>query len=97
VGREKVKGSRHLDNPLTITIGHDQLIVRRRYETLSIINDFLIALWFFVGSILFLYPDLVVDGTWLFILGSLQLMIRPSIRLAAQIHLKRIPASTWES
>lgn len=92
-----MKMSSHFDNPLTLKIGHEQLVIRRRYETLSIINDFLVALWFFIGSVLFLYSDLVVDGTYLFILGSFQLLIRPAIRLAAHIHLQRIPASSWES
>lgn len=86
-----------IDNPITITIGHEQLVIRRRYEVLSITNDFLISIWFFVGSILFLYPSLVTNGTWLFILGSFQLMIRPTIRLAGYFHLRRIPASHWES
>ncbi|MBN2283638.1 MAG: hypothetical protein JXO48_07085 [Deltaproteobacteria bacterium] len=32
-----------LDDPLTVTIGHEQLILRRRYEMASILNDFVIA------------------------------------------------------
>jgi len=92
-----VRPFHHLDNPITLTIGHEQLIIRRRYETLSIFNDFLVALWFLIGSVFFLYPQLEFDGTWLFILGSLQLLIRPTIRLIAHIHLKRIPPSSWES
>ncbi|MBA6421620.1 hypothetical protein [Pseudomonas sp. 5Ae-yellow] len=28
------------DNPLTLHLGHEELIIRRRYELLSIINDF---------------------------------------------------------
>ncbi|MEJ2760077.1 MAG: YrhK family protein [Gammaproteobacteria bacterium] len=89
--------NRQIDNPITITIGHEQLVIRRRYEVLSIANDFLIAIWFFVGSIFFLYPSMVRDGTLLFILGSFQFLIRPTIRLAGYIHLQRIPASHWES
>ena len=54
------------------------------------------ALWFLIGSVLFLYPKLAGAGTWLFILGSFQLLIRPTIRLASHIHLQRIPASRWE-
>ena len=30
----------NLDNPLTLKLGHEELIIRRRYEVLSIINDF---------------------------------------------------------
>jgi len=32
-----------LDKPLTIVLGHDEILIRRRYETASIANDFLIA------------------------------------------------------
>lgn len=86
-----------LDAPLTIKMGHEEILIRRRYETLSIVNDFMIAMWFLVGSVMFLYTSLVDDGTWLFILGSAQLAIRPALRLAAHIHLQRVPASGWDS
>ncbi|HKK05480.1 MAG: YrhK family protein [Gammaproteobacteria bacterium] len=85
-----------LDKPLTVVLGHDEIVIRRRYETASIANDFLIALWFLVGSVMFLYPSWEQDGVWLFILGSVQFLIRPTIRLASHIHLKRIPSSQWE-
>lgn len=83
-------------NDVMLTVGHEQLVIQRRYETASILNDFLVAIWFLVGSVMFLYPDLVDTGTWLFIVGSAQLMIRPVIRLAHHIHLRRLPASSWE-
>lgn len=86
-----------LDAPLTIKIGHEELLIRRRYETLSIVNDFMIAIWFLIGSVFFLHADLVTSGTWLFILGSAQLAVRPVLRLAAHIHLQRIPSSGWDS
>jgi hypothetical protein len=86
-----------LDNPITIRLGHDELVIRRRYEFASIANDFLIGVWFLVGSLMFLDPDMVELGTWLFVLGSFQLLIRPTIRLASHIHLQRLPASRWES
>lgn len=87
----------HVDNPLTFTFGHEQLVIRRRYEVLSIANDFLIAIWFFVGSVMFLYPAMETTGVWLFIVGSFQFLIRPTIRLASYIHLQHVPASHWES
>ena len=85
-----------IDRPLTITIGQEQLVVRRRYEVLSILNDFFIAIWFLVGSVFFLFPDLETIGVWLFIVGSFQFLIRPSLRLAAHIHLKGLPESSWQ-
>ena len=85
-----------LDRPLTLTMGREKLVVRRRYEVLSILNDFFIAIWFLVGSVFFLYPDLEYAGVWLFIIGSFQFLVRPSLRLAAHIHLKSVPESDWQ-
>ena len=84
------------DNPLTLRFGREELIIRRRYEMLSIINDFFIAVWFLGGSILFLYPALEKAAIWLFIIGSFQFLVRPTIRLVSHMHVKRIPASNWE-
>lgn len=85
------------DNPLTIRLGNEELIIRRRYEVASIVNDFLIAIWFLVGSILFLFPEYEKTAAWLFVIGSFQFLIRPTIRLISHIHIKRVPASHWES
>lgn len=87
----------NIDQPLTIRIGHEELVIRRRYELLSIINDFLIAIWFLLGSILFLFPEYETVAIWLFIIGSFQFLIRPTIRLASHIHLQRVPPSHWEN
>lgn len=38
---------------IEIRIGHDELVLRKRYEILSIVNDILVAVWFVIGSILF--------------------------------------------
>ncbi len=85
--------------PLTIHIGHAELITRRRYEVLSIINDIFVALWFIVGSILFFSDATTIAGTWCFLAGSVELLIRPIIRLSRRIHLVRIagPAGSYES
>lgn len=75
---------------LQLRIGHDELVVRRTYELLSIGNDILIAVWFILGSILFFGESTATAGTWLFLLGSIQLLIRPMIRLTRLIHIRRI-------
>lgn len=85
-----------IDNPLTLTIGNEQVIIRRRYEVLSIANDFLIAIWFLIGSILFLWPSQATTATWFFIIGSAQFLVRPALRLASHIHLQRLPESHWQ-
>lgn len=76
--------------PWVLRLGRDELVVRQRYETLSIVNDFLIALWFIVGSILFFQPSTATAGTWMFLLGSIELVVRPVIRLTRQVHLRRL-------
>jgi len=80
------------DMPLTIRLGHEELVISQRYEVASIVNDFLIAVWFLVGSVMFLSDKWTTPGTWLFILGSFQLLIRPAIRLAHRVHVKRLPS-----
>lgn len=78
---------------LELRIGRDELVIRRRYEVASIANDFFIAVLFFTGSILFLFPSAKQSGVWLFILGSFQFLLRPAIRLTRYIHLQRAPSS----
>ncbi|SHK73296.1 YrhK-like protein [Marinobacter antarcticus] len=86
-----------IDSPLTLKLGREELFVRRRYETISIINDFFIAIWFLSGSILFLYPEDEKTAIWMFIIGSFQFLVRPTIRLISHIHVKRIATSNWEN
>ncbi len=86
----------HIDSPLTLTVGHEQLVIRRRYEVVSILNDFFIAIWFLLGSVFFLYPSLEKVAIWLFIIGSVQFLIRPTIRLLAHLHIQRVPESHWQ-
>lgn len=76
--------------PLVVTIGNKELMLRRRYEVLSISNDILVAVWFVVGSILFFSPETTEAGTWFFLLGSIELLIRPAIRLSRNVHMGRV-------
>ena len=75
--------------PLVLHIGRDELVIRHRYETLSIVNDILIGVWFLVGSFLFFSETLSYAGTWLFVIGSVEMLIRPLIRFARRVHLGR--------
>jgi len=89
-------GTRPTDPAVTLTLGHEQLVIQQRYQTVSILNDFLIAGWFLIGSVLFLYPAWERWGVWLFVIGSAQFMVRPMIRLAHRIHLRQIPSGNWD-
>lgn len=79
---------------LDIPLGGQELILHNRYETLSIINDAMIAVWFIIGSILFFDEDTATAGTWLFLGGSVELLIRPVIRLTRNIHISTVSKST---
>ncbi len=85
------------DSDIELRIGHEEIVLRRRYEVASIANDLLIAVWFVIGSILFFSPDTARTGTWLFLIGSVQLMIRPAIRLSRRIHVQRVSGAPPET
>ncbi|MDJ0320584.1 YrhK family protein [Pseudarthrobacter sp. PS3-L1] len=75
---------------LDLNLGGKELVLHNRYETLSILNDVMIALWFIAGSILFFNESSTITGTWLFLAGSVELLIRPVIRLTRNIHLTTV-------
>ncbi len=79
-------------HPLTWTFGPEQLVIRKRYEVISMLNDLMTGLWFVIGSCFFFYASLQTPAIWLFLIGSVQLLIRPIILIAKDVHLRRIPA-----
>lgn len=78
---------------MTLHIGHEELAIRRRYEVASILNDILVAVWFIVGSVMFFSERWTVTGTWCFLIGSIELLIRPVIRLSRHLHIQRVRSS----
>ncbi|MHA7282514.1 YrhK family protein [Arthrobacter sp. TMS2-4] len=83
-----------MGNDLDLDFGNTELVLHNRYETLSIVNDVLIALWFIAGSILFFNESTTTAGTWLFLAGSIELLIRPVIRLSRNIHITSVSRRT---
>lgn len=78
------------DRNLELDLGREHIVIRRRYEAVGAVNDLLIAIWFLIGSFFFLSNSLVERGTWLFIAGSAQLLIKPALKLASLIHVKHV-------
>ncbi|WP_181275676.1 YrhK family protein [Brevibacterium oceani] len=72
-----------------LRIGPEELVIRQRYQVLSIANDVLIGVWFLIGSFMFFSEALMTTGTWLFVIGSVEMLIRPVIRLIRHLHLQR--------
>lgn len=75
---------------LELDLGREHIVVQRRYEAIGAINDLLIAVWFLIGSFLFLSNSLAERGTWLFIVGSAQLLIKPLLKLTSLIHVSHV-------
>ncbi|MGY9049302.1 hypothetical protein P775_16175 [Puniceibacterium antarcticum] len=60
------------------------------YEIAHTAVDFLAAVSFLIGSVLFLFPDYETPAVWLFILGSVFFMAKPTLRLLREIQLYRM-------
>ncbi len=82
-------GTDDSDTSLTLQMGHEELVIRKRYEIISIINDLLTGTWFLAGSLFFFSESFRHVGIWLFVIGSAEMLIRPVIRLARRVHLQR--------
>ncbi|WP_433802169.1 YrhK family protein [Actinomycetospora sp. CA-084318] len=75
---------------ITLTLGDQEIVLRQRYELLSIVNEIGIALFFTVGSVAFYWHELFNLGVTLFVIGSVQLGIRPAIRFARRVQLRKL-------
>lgn len=62
-----------------------------RYEKLYNLIDFLAAIGFLLGSILFFYPSQETAAIWLFVVGSILFAARPTVRVLREFHLARLP------
>ena len=71
------------------TPSHEELV--RRYELFRTVVEFLAAVTFIIGSVFFFYDSLLFAGTWLFLVGSVLFAVRPTIRLALELHLASLP------
>ena len=85
-----VMNAQSTNQTITLEVGHHELIIRDRYEIASISNDILIGVIFLVGSFLFFSEATMTFATWLFVMGSALMLVRPVIRLSRRTHLKRI-------
>lgn len=85
-----MKNQNQVRDDIEFTVGKDHIVIQRRYEALEAFNDFLVAVWFLVGSFFFLTSSLTEGGTWLFIVGSTQLLIKPMLKMVKLVHVNRV-------
>ena len=62
-----------------------------RYEKIYTGVDFLAALSFLLGSVLFYYEALHFSATTLFVIGSAFFAAKPTVRLLREFHLSKLP------
>ena len=60
------------------------------YEIAHTVADFIAAISFLVGSILFFWPSVETTAIWLFVIGSVFFCLKPSLRLAREVQLWRM-------
>ncbi len=77
------------DEYVDIQMGKHDLFFKKGYNIFYTINELLLGLWFLIGSIFFYFETLKTWGVTLFVLGSLQMLIRPTIRLIHRFHLRK--------
>ena len=75
---------------ITLTLGDREIVLRQRFELVSIANEILIALAFTIGSVAFYWESLFNLGVTLFVIGSVLLGVRPAIRLVRRVQLRRV-------
>jgi uncharacterized membrane protein YgdD (TMEM256/DUF423 family) len=56
------------------------------YEIVFTVVDFSAAILFVIGSILFFREATTYIATWMFLLGSICFALKPTIRLARELH-----------
>ena|SRR5690625_1420095 len=75
-------------NPrIHIRLGRRTLVLNHRYELVSILNDIFIGIFFAVGSVLFYFSELQNWAITMFVLGSIDFLLRPVIRLARRLNV----------
>jgi uncharacterized membrane protein YhfC len=60
------------------------------YEIAHTTVDFAAAICFTIGSVLFFWSSLETSAIWLFVVGSVCFLIKPSLKLSREIHLWRM-------
>ncbi len=73
----------------TITPKH--VTTATRYEIARTLVEFLAAVAFIIGSVMFFWASWQDAGTWLFLIGSILFAVRPTVRLAMELHLASLP------
>lgn len=73
-----------------IEIGAYEMIIEKRYRVVSFINDLLLGVLYFIGSILFLTDISQAVSISFFLAGSIMMIIRAGLNILKDLHVKKI-------
>ncbi|MCM3394505.1 YrhK family protein [Cytobacillus oceanisediminis] len=79
-----------------IEIGAYEMIIEKRYRVVSFINDLLLGVLYFIGSILFLTDVSQAVSISFFIAGSIMMIIRAGLNILKDLHVKKITGTKRE-
>ncbi|MDM5224809.1 YrhK family protein [Cytobacillus sp. NJ13] len=73
-----------------IKIGDYEMIIEKRYRVVSFINDLLLGVLYFIGSILFLTDASQAVSISFFLAGSILMIIRAGLNILKDLHINKI-------
>jgi hypothetical protein len=88
-GRMDVSQNKENQKFSQIKIGKYEIFFRKNVGILDTVNNLMIALWFLLGSILFFFESMEIVRICLYIVGSVQLLVRPTIKLIQDISIRK--------
>lgn len=79
-----------------IEIGDYEMIIEKRYRVVSFINDLLLGVLYFIGSILFLTNVSQAVSISFFLAGSIMMIIRAGLNILKDLHVNKITGTKRE-
>lgn len=73
-----------------IEIGSYKMVIEKRYQAVSFVNDMLLGVLYLIGSILFLTDVSQTVSISFFLAGSILMIIRAGLNLLKDLHINKI-------
>ncbi|MEH6987585.1 MULTISPECIES: YrhK family protein [Bacillales] len=73
-----------------IEIGSYKMVIEKRYQAISFVNDMLLGVLYLIGSILFLTDVSQTVSISFFLAGSIMMIIRAGLNLLKDLHINKI-------
>ncbi|MBG9587900.1 YrhK family protein [Cytobacillus firmus] len=73
-----------------IEIGKYKMVIEKRYQAVSFVNDILLGVLYLIGSILLLTDVSQTVSISFFLAGSILMIIRAGLNLLKDLHINKI-------